>query len=108
MASHHDITNATRQIFEALDLDNSKTVSSSYLIQFLKNNGLHEDDKRLKLFFEVLDSFGAKENDKGLTLQQFCDAIASCSTLIHKCINGDLVVPDFKTLTSILYFLNIL
>ena len=102
MASHHEITNATRQIFEALDLDNSKTVSSSYLIQFLKNNGLHEDDKRLKLFFEVLDSLGAKENDKGLTLQEFCDAIASCSTLIHKCINGDLVVPDFKTLTSII------
>ena len=85
MASHHEITNATRQIFEALDLDNSKTVSSSYLIQFLKNN-LHEDDKRLKLFFEVLDSLGAKENDKGLTLKNFAMPlqVAHSDSQVHK------------------------
>ena len=100
--AHHEITTRDKQVFEALDLNNDGTVSSTYLIQFLKNNGLHDDDKRLKGFFQFLESIDGVKNDQRLTLQQFCDAIQTCSTLIHKCITGDLVVPDFKTLTNII------
>ena len=100
--AHHEITTRDKQVFEALDLNNDGTVSSAYLIQFLKNNGLQDDDKRLKGFFQFLESIDGVKNDQRLTLQQFCDAIQTCSTLIHKCITGDLVVPDFKTLTNII------
>ena len=102
MTSHAAITSRDRQIFEALDLDNSGSVSTAYLINFLKNNGLHSDDRRLRDFFSFLQSIDGVANNKQITLQQFCDAISSCSTLIHKCVTGDLVVPDFKTLTEII------
>ena len=72
------------------------------VLNFLKNNGLHADDKRLQGFFSSLQLIDGVENDKQITLQQFCDAISSCSTLIHKCVTGELVVPDFKTLTDII------
>ena len=34
--AHHEITTRDKQVFEALDLNNDGTVSSTYLIQFLK------------------------------------------------------------------------
>lgn len=98
---HHDVTHHSHQIFNALDLDGNGTVSSQFLVDMLARNGLSKDDTRLKAFFAFLESMDAVTDDKLLTIQQFCDATATCSTLVQKCITGELRVPDFESIINI-------
>ena len=52
--------------------------------------------------FKYLDSLGtANVADVKLTLEQFNEATASCRTLVDKCVNGKLRIPDFKHFTEI-------
>jgi glutaminase len=95
-------TAATRQIFAALDVDGSGTVSSSFFVNFLARNGLIRTDKRLEAFFGYLESLGAVAEDKALTLEQFNEATATCRTLIDKCITGKLRIPDFESFVEVI------
>lgn len=91
-----------RQIFHAMDLNGDGTVSTDFLIGFLANNGLRRGDKRLAGFFAHLDGLGAGDGDVSLSLADFHEAIATCSTLVSNGITGDLRVPDFKSLSKII------
>ena len=96
------MTPATRQIFESLDIDGSDTISSHYLINFLKDNGILSDDPRLAVMFRFLEGLGAVANDKPLDLDQFVQAIASCSTIVNRAIKGELRVPDFAGFAQVI------
>lgn len=98
---HTSITQSTTDLFHALDTKGSGTVSSKFLIDMLTKNGLERRDKRLRDFYAFLTSRDAVEKDVALTLQEFHFAVESCSTLVYKCILGQLVIPDFESLTDI-------
>ena len=51
--------------------------------------------------FKCLNSYGVAGEDTMLTLEQFNEAISDARTLIDKCVNGKLRVPDFKHFTEI-------
>ena len=51
--------------------------------------------------FKYLNSLGTADVDVKLTLEQFNEAITGCRTLVDKCVNGKLRVPDFKHFTEI-------
>ena len=50
----------------------------------------------------ALTSLDAVATDRQLTLQEFADAIASCTTLVHKCVTGGLRIPDFDTFAAVI------
>jgi glutaminase len=89
-------------MFGALDLDGSNSVSSSYFLGFLRRKGLQPSDKRLANLMGALTSLDAVATDRQLTLQEFADAIASCTTLVHKCVTGGLRIPDFDTFAAVI------
>ena len=93
--SDEHVTATIRQIFRALDIDGSGTVSSQFFLAFLERSGIMPDDPRIEYFMEYLESIDAIKNDVALSLTQFHDAIDSCGVLIHKAISGNLRVPDF-------------
>jgi glutaminase len=95
------VSEATRAIFAAFDTDGSHTVSKQLFIRFLANRGLLECDQRLESMFKYLNSYGVAGEDAMLTLEQFNEAISDARTLIDKCVNGKLRVPDFKKFTEI-------
>ena len=82
-------SSATRDIFDALDVNGANAVSSQYLIEFLRKCGLLSDDPRLKGLFDYLASLEAIGADRPLSLGEFDAAISNCSTLIHKVRYGD-------------------
>jgi glutaminase len=86
-------------LFEALDLDDSGTVSSSFLIEFLGRNGLNSSNPRLNEFFAFLNK---GDINRQLSLDEFNTCIAQCSSLVHKCITGGLRVPEFNQLIDII------
>lgn len=95
------VSEKTREIFSAFDTDGSGTVSKQLFIRFLGNRGLLECDQRLQIMFKYLNSLGTADVDVKLTLEQFNEATASCRTLVDKCVNGKLRIPDFKHFTEI-------
>ena len=50
--------------------------------------------------FKSLQSLDAIDTEVLLSVEQFNDAVKDCFTLIHKCISGDLRVPDFASLVA--------
>jgi len=92
---------ATRQIFSALDRTGDATVSSQYFLGFLNRNGLQKDDPRLAGMHANLSAIGGLDSDVMLTIDQFAEAIASCSTLVHKCVSGELRIPDFSNFAKV-------
>jgi glutaminase len=97
------ISPAIQQIFNALDTAGSGSVSSQFFIGFLGRNGLLRRDKRLSGLFTYLDSLGVTDaNDVSLSVEQFNEATSTCRTLVHKCVNGELRIPDFDAFTAII------
>jgi glutaminase len=96
------ISLATRQIFNALDIDGSGSVSSQFLLGFLERNGLLRGDQRLAGLMAVLSSIGGLDQDKAMTLEQFNGAISTCILLVSKAVQGKLRVPDFGAFKDVL------
>jgi len=88
----------SKQMFRALDVTGQGTVSTTFFISFLEQNGLFTDDPRLAGLFEYLDGSGIGH---ALTQREFDDAISSCRTLVYKCVTGKLKVPDFGQFSKI-------
>jgi glutaminase len=92
-ASH--ISHATRGIFKALDLGDG-TVSSQFFLSFLERNGLLRTDERLAGMMTYLTSINGKDANVDMNLEQFHDSIATCISLVQRCCQGQLVIPDFQ------------
>lgn len=93
------IPDVVQHVFSALDIDNSKTVSCRFLMDFLSRNGLCPSDGRLKAFFECMAELGP---DHRMNLKEFDEAISSCNSLVLRCATGDLRVPDFSKFVEII------
>ena len=90
-------------MFHALDADGRGSVSSAFLLGFLRRSGLRpRHDARLAGLVGYLRSANAFESERELSLVEFAQATRSCSTLLHKCITGALRVPDFEHFASVI------
>ena len=72
------IATDTTDLFDALDLNGTGTVSSAFLTSFLKRDGLLPDDPRLSGLFDYLRSVDGVSKDHPLTLREFADASTNC------------------------------
>ena len=93
-----DAPQSAVDMFNALDLDGSGTVSVAFLKGFLERSGLVGGDPRLQPLYDALDG----ECGSNLTLAEFARVTAPCSTLLHKACLGQLRVPDFAGLKGII------
>ena len=90
------------KMFSALDLDSSGTVSSDYFIKFLKDNGLRlETDPRLASVYRELSQMGALTQDYKLSLYEFSKLVSSAISLLYRCVEGKLRVPDWQSFEAI-------
>jgi len=93
---------SARRLYNALVCNRSGRVSSKDFLGFLSRNGLVADDPRLATTYKYLTSINAVEADVELTMEQFTEAIAHNSTLVHKCVSGELRIPDFTHFCNII------
>lgn len=97
--SGNKVQEVVQQVFQALDVDNSGTVSVRFLIDFLERNGLERCDPRMKHMHYSLNKWGM---DYKMTLDDFNKAVKECCALVHKCAVGNLRCPDFNTIREII------
>lgn len=90
-------------LFQAVDTKGVDRVSSKFFIDLLKYHGLGLDmDPRFAEMYKYLESLNATERDRDLTLEEFDEAISSCSTLVYRFLTASQTVPDFHYITEII------
>lgn len=85
-------------LFEAMDVDDSNTINTTFLVDFLGRNGLGKEDPRLRALYWQMGKMGP---NKPMSLGEFNKAIAECFSLVYKCLTNSLRVPDFDEVRKI-------
>ncbi|KAL0235223.1 hypothetical protein GEMRC1_001805 [Eukaryota sp. GEM-RC1] len=83
----------TTCIYEKLALENDGVVTSDFLLELMEQSGILPDDPRLVELFP--------EEDTVLSYPDF-STLLSNSCLVHRALDQQLIVPDWKSFTSVL------
>ncbi len=86
---------ASDSLFKMLDAENKKSITSNTFLNQLAENGILEDDPRMR---ELLHSFTFKvpKDTKTITQAEFNDILKQ-NALVKKSLSKNLVIPDFES-----------
>ena len=84
-------------LFKSLDFDGNGTILKKDIIMALKSRGILLTDPRIAETVEKLQHFKDME---AINPKQFHDVIVQNITLIERALKGELIIPDFPTMTS--------
>lgn len=85
-------------LFKILDTENKMRITSDIFLKKLAQNGILEDDPRMR---ELLQSFDLEKpkNSKTITQDEF-NSILTQNALVKKSLSENLVIPDFEAFCS--------
>lgn len=86
---------ASKSLFKLLDSESKKQISFDAFLKQLGQNGILEDDPRLRELLHDVNSQASKSN-KTITQLEFNDILKQ-NALVKKSLSKNLVIPDFES-----------
>ena len=88
---------SVENLFNSLDSNGKGEILKKDVISALESRGILMNDPRIADTFKKLNMF---HDTEVINLRQFYDIIFSNITLIEKALKGDLIIPDFRSLSE--------
>ena len=88
----------SKALFESLDINGNNEITKKDILDALKSKGILKDDPRIKETVQKLKQF--KDTDL-IDVFKFHDIIFQNITLVERALKGDLIIPDFRSFSTI-------
>ena len=88
----------SKALFESLDINGNNEITKKDILDALKSKGILKDDPRIKETVQKLKQF--TDTDL-IDVFKFHDIIFQNITLVERALKGDLIIPDFRSFSTI-------